>query len=91
MTNQSALLHAKEAAKLVGMDEETIINFGREMYQLFDLYSGKSEDNPTYWHEHELPRKKRSSYRDDVEVGGEIEYEAISELPRVGEGSEIAW
>ena len=91
MTNQAALLHAKEAAKLVGMDEETIRNFGREMYQLFDIYTGKSEDNPQFWHEHELPRKKRSSYRDDVEVGGENEYEAGHFLPRVSEGSEVAW
>ena len=43
MTNQAALWYAKEAAKLVGMDDETIRKFGTEMYQLFDVYTEKED------------------------------------------------
>lgn len=54
MTNQVALWYAKEAAKLVGMDEETIRNFGREVYELFDTYT-ENEDHEEDVEIHEYP------------------------------------
>lgn len=43
MTNKAALWYAKEASKLVGMDEETIRNLGSEIWHLFDIYTDKED------------------------------------------------